>query len=111
MNNYKNLLALVVVLVLGVVALRWEDSVTAQQQRVVQSTQVEYAQLMILDEKYTFVVSGTNDVARTFDLAGLYRNLGGRFRPTLVNLLGEIGEDGWRLAEISEDQSVYTFQR
>ena len=106
MNNYKKMLAVVAVFAVGLIAIRWQSTVTAQQEQSVRSAQVEFAQLLILNEKYTFVASGTNNIPRSFDLGGLYRNLGGRYRPTLVNLLGGIGEDGWRLVDISEDRSA-----
>ncbi|MEL7496304.1 MAG: hypothetical protein AAFN77_01750 [Planctomycetota bacterium] len=72
---------------------------------------IEYAELRINDDSYTFDVSSSPNLPRSFSLVGLYRNLGGNLRPTKVNLLGEIGADGWQLIDVSNDRSIYTFAR
>lgn len=86
-------------------------NVAVQEQEQIQTTNIEYAQLTIVNDQLTFEVGGTNPVPRTFTLNGLYRSLGGNQRASFVNLLGKLGEQGWQLVEISQDRSIYTFVR
>lgn len=116
--NFKSVTAIALCVVfVALVAFSWspasvEATPQVQQNRnQMRQSSIQYAQLTISEGNYVFEVSGTNVRPRTFDLRGLYLNLGGRFRPTFTNLLGEIGADGWELVEVSQERDVYTFMR
>ena len=88
-------------------------SVVAQEaaQEQAQPAGFQYAELRINGNQYVFDISGNRVIPRQFDLNSLYRFLGGRQRPSFVNVLGKIGDDGWQLIDVSPDRKTYTFAR
>lgn len=69
----------------------------------------EYARLVTNGEQATWHAGETNAVPQTFPLNTVYKQLGGRSRANLTNLLNQIGKDGWEL--VSTDESNWTFKR
>ena len=111
-NAPYRFLVLAGLLVGGLVVASSSSGVTPQQPiRQQRTAAVEYAELTIQDGGYTFTVSGTNVRPRTYNLDGLYRFLGGQNTPNFVNLLGQIGSDGWTLVDVDPQRSVYLFKR
>lgn len=74
-----------------------------------QAAGIQYAQLNVDGQSYIWEPSGLNVQPRSFSLIGLYRSFGGQNRASFVNLLGEIGNDGWQLVDVSQDRTSYTF--
>lgn len=68
-----------------------------------------YAVLTIQGEDRVTWDEGGSDLPRTRPLDAIYRELGGKQRATVVNLLNAIGEQEWQLVEINE--SSWTFIR
>ena len=102
-------------LCLAVVAFAGFSStaVTQQAQQAVQNPSqgdFEYAQLIVVGNDQLTFDDGGNDRPRTRSLKALYAELGGRNRATLVNLLNEIGDDGWELVGSPVD-GIWTFKR
>ena len=81
----------------------------SQQATTVQRrSQISYAQLIIQGDDVTWDEGGAA-IARVGTLDNTYRRLGGNQRTSLVNLLNEIGNDGWELVEVANN--VWTFKR
>jgi hypothetical protein len=78
-------------------------------QNVSQSTSWEYAQLVIIGEDdFQFLIGGDIPV-RTRSTRALLGDLGGNGKPTLANLLNQIGSKGWELVAIND--TSWTFKR
>ena len=69
----------------------------------------EYARLVTDGEQATWHAGETNAIPQTFPLNTIYKQLGGRSRANLTNLLNQIGEEGWEL--VATDESNWTFKR
>lgn len=111
MNAKLSLLGLVALIALGCYLMPQPKIATAQNPSAAASDVVEYAQLTISGNVYTFEEGGARFEPRKFDLDGMYRELNGRQRPSLVNLLQAIGTRGWELVDVSQDRDVYVFMR
>ena len=69
----------------------------------------EYARLITNGEQATWHAGETNAVPQTFPLNTIYKQIGGRSRANLANLLNQIGKDGWEL--VTTDETNWTFKR
>ena len=69
----------------------------------------EYARLISDGTEATWQAGETNQVQQTFPLETVYRQLGGRSRSNLTNLLNRIGQEGWEL--VATDEVTWTFKR
>lgn len=80
---------------------------TVQQNR---SNKWEYAELNLeAENQVTWAPSGSNVIPQVRTFRDLYGRMGGGQRATFVNLLGQIGADGWEL--VTTDQATWTFKR
>ena len=75
----------------------------------VEQTEWDYARLITDGESVSWHAGEMNVEPQIFTLETQYRRLGGRSRPNLVNLLNQIGSDGWEL--IVTDEVYWTFKR
>ena len=75
----------------------------------VQQTEWDYARLITDGESVSWHAGEMNVEPQIFTLETQYRRLGGRSRPNVVNLLNQIGSDGWEL--IVTDEINWTFKR
>jgi len=82
-------------------------SQTASAQQI---TRFAYARLSINDQQYTWDVGGLQ-VPQTRTLLATIRSLGSQQRPTFVNLLNAIGNQGWELVPNSEGAGEFLFKR
>jgi len=78
-------------------------------QNVSQSNTWQYAQLVIISEdEFQFLVGG-NAPIRTRSTRALLGDLGSSQKPTLANLLDQIGSKGWELVAMND--TSWTFKR
>lgn len=71
---------------------------------------VEYAQLTIAGEALTWDEGG-NQLPQPRNMIALQRQLGSNARPSMVNLLNAIGDDGWLLVSNNDSQTIWNFMR
>ena len=83
----------------------WEQS----RQNVSQSNKWEYARLVVIGEDELSFLRGGDQPDRIRSTRGLLGDLGGNGKPSLANVLNQIGTKGWELVTI--ENSTWTFQR
>lgn len=109
MKNKSILLTLLIVSGVLVVYAIAAPPVQQARQNVTQASGWEYAQLIVInDDEMTWLVGG-DQPERVRPLRGLLGDLGGNGRPTLANLLDQIGSRGWELTFV--ENSTWTFKR
>jgi hypothetical protein len=82
-----------------------------QQNAQTSQTQWEYAQLRIASTDAVTFDEGGSQLPITRSLRVIYRQLGGNDRDSLVNLLRAIGNKGWELVVVDDEQKTWTFKR
>ncbi len=109
-------LSLVAMVVLGFVitgfaAIQNSTPVSTVESPVSKSATVFGYARLIIDENdnATWHDGVMNRLPQTYSVDALYRRLGGSSRANVVNLLNEIGNDGWEL--VTTDEATYTFKR
>jgi hypothetical protein len=96
--------------VTGYAAIQSTSAVSTTESSASTATAWEYARLIIdQDENATWHAGVMNRNPQTFSIDVQYSRLGGSSRANVVNLLNEIGNDGWEL--VTTDDATYTFKR
>ncbi len=109
----NNSLGKTAILTLFLVGFGWAVYATAVPQQQARDQQnaagFSYAELTIQGEDNVVWDLGGNVAPRSRTLAAVYYEQGGNQRVTIVNLLNELGNDGWELIQVGEN--VWTFKR
>jgi hypothetical protein len=104
-----SMIALLVGCMFAVYAIAAPPVKPQSRQNVSQSTNWEYAQLVVMSEdQFQFLIGGDIPV-RTRSTRELLGDLGGNGKPTLANLLNQIGYKGWELVAMND--TSWTFKR
>jgi len=97
--------------VLAVYAIASPPLTQQVRQNVSQGNAWEYAQLVVVSEdEYKWLIGGDAPV-RVRSTRALLGDLGGNGRPTLANLLNQIGSNRWEIVEMNETTWLFKRQR